>query len=286
MSRWQNSKQLAAASWATLRHDKELLVLPLISGVASIAIAATFLVPIGLSSQGTDAFGETTFEPGALQYAAIFLMYVVLAYVAVFFKVALLFGANERMQGGDPTVGSALSSAMTKAGAILPWAIISATVSVVLRSLQERSGLLGRFVIGLVGMAWAAVTFLVLPILVFEGVGVGEAIKRSTAMLKRTWGENLIVNMGIGLLAFLLCLPGVVLLVAGAATGTALGFGTTVVIAVVWFIAVACWASAMGAVFQLALYRFAVAGSAPGAFATVDLAHAFAPKSGRGGFGR
>ena len=35
-------------------------------------------------------------------------------------------------------------------------------VSVMLRSLEERAGLLGRVVIGLVGMAWAAVTFLVL----------------------------------------------------------------------------------------------------------------------------
>lgn len=49
----------------------------------------------------------------------------------------------------------------------------------ILRSLEERAGFLGRIVIGLIGMAWSLITFLVLPILVLEGVGVGTAIKRS-----------------------------------------------------------------------------------------------------------
>lgn len=286
MGRWARSKQLARASWAVLSHDKELMVLPLIAGLASIAIAASFLIPIGLTSRGTDQLGETTFEPGPLQYVLLFAMYIVLAYVAIFFKTALLCGADERMRGGNPSLGSALAGAGARAGKILPWAIVSATVSVVLRAISERSGLLGRIVIGFVGMAWAVVTFLVLPIMVFEGVGVGTAISRSTELLKRTWGENLIVNAGIGIISMLLMLPAVGLLVAGAATGTALGFGTTVVIAVLWIIAVTCWSNAMSSVFQLALYRYATEGQAPGPFATVDLGHAFTRKdrSSRLGF--
>lgn len=279
MGRWERSKLLASASWRTLRHDKELLVLPLISGIASIAIAATFLVPVLLTSKATDAAGDTTLQPGPLQYVLLFGMYIVLAYVAIFFKAAVLCGADERMRGGDPTIGSALSGAAQRAGKVLPWAIVSATVSVVLRSLEDRAGIVGRIVIGVVGMAWAAVTFLVLPILVFENIGVGDAIKRSTQMLRQTWGENLIVNMGIGLISFLLCIPAFVILAAGAATGTVLGFGTTVVIAVVWLIVVTCWSSAMSAVFQLALYRYATGGSVPTEFGPVDFAHAFAPKT-------
>lgn len=281
MGRWQRSKDLARASWAVLRSDKELMVLPLVSGVASIAIAATFLAPALLVGRTTDATGATTFQPNVVTYVLVFAMYLVLAYVAIFFKTALLCGADERMRGGNPTLGSALSGAAANAGRILPWAVVSATVSVILRSLEERAGLLGRLVIGLVGVAWAAVTFLVLPVLVFERVGVGDAIKRSASMLRTTWGENLIVNMGIGLLALLLSLPAVVLVAAGAATGTALGLGTTIVIAVVWLVGVSCWSSAMSAVFQLALYRYATASPLPPAFATVDLAGAFRTKQGR-----
>ena len=283
MGRWARSKQLAGSSWAVLRQDKELMVLPLISGVASLMIAATFLVPIFMTSQTTDIEGNATSSFGPLQYVLFFAMYVVLAYIAVFFRTALLCGADERMKGGNPTLSSALSGAGRHAGKILPWAIVSATVSVILRSLEQRSGLLGRIVIGLVGMAWTVVTFLVLPILVFEGVGVRDAVKRSAQLLKATWGENLIVNGGIGLFGFLLMLPAFLLVAIGVATdggsgGIPLGLIVTGSVAVVWIIAVSCWTNAMSSVFQLALYRYAVDGQAPAAFASVELGTAFKQK--------
>ena len=62
MGSWARSKQLAASSWAVLKQDKELMVLPLISGLASLAVAATFLVPIFLTSRTTDALGNETWS--------------------------------------------------------------------------------------------------------------------------------------------------------------------------------------------------------------------------------
>ena len=180
MGRWARSKQLTAASWAVLRQDKELMALPLISGIASLMVAATFLVPIFFTSRTTDAYGNGTSSMGPLQYILFFGMYGVLAYITVFFRTALLCGADERMKGGNPTLSSALSGAGRHAGKILPWVIVSATVSVILRGIEQRSGLLGRIIIGFVGMAWTVVTFLVLPILVFEGLGVRDAVNRST----------------------------------------------------------------------------------------------------------
>lgn len=282
MGRWARSKELARASWALLRHDKELMVLPLISGLASLIIAGSFLLPIFLTSSTTTADGASTLEPTPISYGLLFLMYLVLAYVAIFFKAALLCGADERMRGGNPTLGSSLAGAGQRAGKILPWALVSATVSIILRSLEERAGLLGRIVIGLVGVAWAAVTFLVLPIVVFENISVGQAIKRSALMLKQTWGENLIVNIGIGLVAALLMLPAVVVVALGIATGAPLAIGVTVALAVVWAIGVSCWGSAMTGVFQLALYRYAVQSELPAEFATVDLSQAFAPRGADG----
>lgn len=282
MGRWARSKQLVAASWSVVAHDKELMVLPLLSGLAGLALASTFLVPIWTTSMGTDAMtGETTFSPGAPQWIALFVMYIVLAYASLFFKTALICGADERMRGGNPTVSSALASATAHAGRILPWAIVTATVSFILRAAEERAGFLGRILIGLVGVAWAVVTFLVLPVLVFEQVSVGKAVSRSAEMLKHTWGENLIVNTGIGLVTFVAMLPAFIGIAAGAATGTALGFGTMVVLGILWVIGVACWSSAMSAVFQLALYRYATEGVAPGAFRAVDFGSAFTTRASR-----
>ena len=98
--------------------------------------------------------------------------------------------------------------------------------------------------------------------------------------------KNLIVNAGIGLLSFALCIPAFVVIALGVGTGTALGIGVTLVIGVLWLIAVACWSSAMSAVFQLALYRYATQAPLPAPFAEIELGQAFTTKgSRRGPFG-
>ena len=43
----------------------------------------------------------------------------------------------------------------------------------------------------------AVVTYLVLPMLVIEGVSVGEAFRRSREAIRTTWGENIIGQGGI-----------------------------------------------------------------------------------------
>jgi hypothetical protein len=279
MSRWQRSKELARASWAVLREDRELLVLPLISGAACLVLGGMFLLPVLFTAETTATATGSETRISTVGYVLLFLMYVALAYVTVFFKVALLCGADERMRGEDPTIGSALSAAADHAGKVLPWAVVSATVSMALRAVEERAGFLGRIAIALVGVAWAAVTFLVLPVLVFEGLGVVEAIKRSGAMRRRPWGENLIVNGGIDLVALVAMLPAVAVAALGIVSGSTGLLVITLALAIGWIIVVACWSSAMTAVFQLALYRYATDLEMPPQFATVDMGNAFLDRS-------
>ena len=287
MGKFGRSWALAKSSWSVLRADKELLLLPVISGITTLVVMASFALPIFLttstdnSSATTLADGTTTgstFHIAPVGYVLIFVAYIALAYVTIFFNTALISAADERMRGGNPTLGSALRGATSRAGAILPWAIVSATVSMVLRSLEQRAGILGRLVIGLVGMAWSLVTFLVLPILVLEHVGVGTAIKRSAELFKRTWGENVIANAAMGFIGLLAVLIPIPLVIAAAATGFAPAIVSAIVLAVVWFLAVSIVLSALGVVYQVALYRYATDGVAPAAFATVDLGGAFRPK--------
>ena len=259
MSRIQNSIDLAKSSWKVLKADKELLLLPILSTLATLVTIALFLVPIFLSNTDLAAW-----EPGPAQYTTLFLMYLVLAYITIFFNAALVSAAHERLNGDDPTVGSALRGAARRAGKILPWAVVSATVSIILRSIEERAGVVGRIVIGLIGMAWAVVTFLVLPIIVIEGLGVGDAIRRSTDMFKRTWGENLAAQVGFGLIGFVAALPGVALLFAGVGNETLV----FVAVGVLWLAGVAIVMSTLSVIYQTALYHYAADGTVPGGFFT------------------
>lgn len=269
MGRFARSLQLLKASASVLRADKELVLLPVFSGIASLVVMVGFAVPLLVLSGMLDGGGSA--EPGPLTYVGTFLMYLVLSYITIFFNTALLCAADQRLHGGDPTLGSALSAAASRAGRILPWAIVAATVNVVLRAIADRAGPVGAIVAGIVGMAWNVVTFLVLPILVFENVGVGEGIKRSTQLFKRTWGENLVGNGGIGLIGFLAILPAVLLVVAVASTGSATAIITVVVIAAVWILLVSVVMTALSGIYQLVLYRFAAQGIVPAQFAGVDL---------------
>lgn len=276
MGRISNSIQLAKASWQVLTSDKELLILPVISGIASVVAAATFIVPL----LATSDLEEGSMTP--VGYVVLFLMYAVLAYITIFFNAALVSAAHERLGGGDPTVRSALQGAAFRAGKILPWAIVSATVSIVLRAIEERAGFVGQLVAGLAGLAWTVVTFLVLPIIVIEGDSVGDAIKRSSQMFKRTWGENLAAQVGFGIIGFLAVLPAVAIVFLGFAAGNAAALAG-LALAVLWVIGVSVVLAALSVIFQTVLYHYAVRGQVPSpAFSESMLHAAFQPKRGSG----
>lgn len=260
--------ELAKASLEVLKADKELLLLPVLSFLASAVVAATFLVPTLLVVD----------QESPVTYVVAFLAYVALAYVTIFFNTALVSAADERLRGGDPTVRTALRGASQRAGRILPWAVISATVSLLLRALEERAGMVGRIAAGLVGMAWGLVTFLVIPVLVIEDVPVREAIRRSGELFKRTWGENVVAMVGFGLLGFLAVLPAFALIALAVTATSGAVAGIAIAVAVVWMVATAVVLSALNAVFQAALYRYAANGEAVGPFTPAIMGSAFAPK--------
>jgi len=273
MRRINNTITLARASWEVLKADRELVLLPVISALASLVVALTFIIPV----VATGSFSGGNAKGGPVTYILLFVMYVALAYVTIFFNAALVHAANERLDGGDPTLRSALNGAAARAGRILPWAIVSATVSLILQAIEERAGTLGRIVTGLAGLAWSLVTYLVLPILVIEDVGVGDAIRRSSQLFKRTWGENVAAQMGFGLLGFLLILPGLLLAALGIAGGGATAVAG-IAVAVLWGITVAVVLAALSGIFQTALYRYARDGSSGGGFDNSALRGAFAPR--------
>ncbi len=259
MGRLQSSLELFKASWSVIRQDRELLVLPVISAVAAAGTVALFALPVlaTVDFDAVDPAGNSTVEASPITAVLVALAYLVLAFITIFFNAALAHAANERMSGGDPTVGSAIRGAASRVNRILPWAIVSATVSFIINQIQRRGGVLGGILGFLGGIAWSAVTFLVLPILVIEDVGVAEAVKRSTGLLRSAWGEGLAGHIGLGLISFIAMIPLGILGLVGVSSGSAAVAVPLVALAVIGFIGVMIVTSALSIVFQTALYRFA-----------------------------
>jgi hypothetical protein len=274
--RISRSWTLVKASAAVLRSDKELLLFPVISAFATLLVLATFMVPVlGLKLFEGDTIGPLGAVVG-------FLFYLCQYFVIFFFNTALVGAAMIRLEGGDPTVADGLRIARSKIGVILGYAAIAATVGLILKAIEERAGTIGRIVIGLVGMAWTLATFLVVPVLVARDVGPLDAVKESVELLKRTWGENVAGNVGIGL-AFGLLTALVVVAVVALVIGAAVIGGAKLAIAVgvlgalaIAFVAVL--QAALSGIYSAALYRYAVDGHAPAGFGTGQLENAFRPK--------
>jgi len=276
-----NSWELVKASAAVLQADKELLLFPVISAVLSILVVVTFAVPAMLAGVFASGFPEATGIPAA-GYAAVLLFYVVQYFVIFFCNTALVGAALIRLRGGDPTVADGFRIAASRAGDILGYALIAATVGMLLRAISERSGLLGRLVVGLLGLAWNLATFLVVPVLVVEDVGPIEAIRQSASYLKRTWGEQIVGNLGMGLVFGLISLgtlaAGVVLLVAAAATESAALIIFVAVCLLLAFVAIALVSSALSGVYAAAVYRYAAEGQTGRFFTPAMVRSAFRRK--------
>jgi hypothetical protein len=273
MGRFARSWQMFKASWRVLRSRKELAVFPVLSGIAGLVVAVVFLTPAVFTvDTGADGRGATP-----ATYALLAGFYLVSAYTAIFFNAALVSQANIALKGGDPSVGGGLRTAGSMAGRLLPWALLTATVSMVLRVVEERLGFVGRIITGLVGLAWNLVTYLVLPVMVLEGATTKPAVRRSMDMFRGTWGENVLGNVGIGVVGFLLFLPTVLLVALGAVAGGAVAW-VCLGLAVLWFLASVIVTSALSGIYQTALYHYAAGRAVPREFAGTDLANAFPPK--------
>jgi hypothetical protein len=263
-----------------LRQDKKLLIFPLLSGLACLFVMLSFAGPIYMSENARKLFNDG--DTGAvfhntLVYVVLFAFYFVNYLVIVFFNSALVACAMKRFRGEEPTLGGGFSVAMTRLPQIVAWSLLSATVGVILRAIEDRSEKIGTIVAGLLGMAWNVMTFFVLPVLVIEGVGPFTAIKRSCAVLKKAWGESLVANFGTGLLMFVFSLLALIPGVLGFFAGGVM-FVAGICLSVLLLMLVSLISSATNTIILAALYQYATQDSAPKEFNAGELEAAFVRK--------
>ncbi len=284
MSKLSNSWRMMKASATVLKLDPELLVFPILSGIAAILVTATFIVPFAFIGEGFGALENLDENVGYLGYAVGFLYYVVLYSLIFFFNTALVGATMIRLDGGDPTLKDGLNIAFTKMGAILQYAAIAATVGMILRALEERAGFVGRIVIGLIGLSWTLATYLTVPVLVTKEVSAIDAVKESATVFKRTWGEQVVANVGIGFATFLIvmamALVSVPLIMLAASINEALLI-PLVLSLLGGFVLVGVVSSALKGIYSAALYRYATTGDPGEHFSAAEMERAFRQRKRR-----
>ena len=227
--RLENGWKLTISSFKILRANKQLIIFPILSGTSLLLIIGSFAVAsLAVNSWDVDNIGEIR---GNMEYyGVLFLFYLVNYFVVVFFNMALVHCTRLYFKGEEVSVSSGLRFSVSRIGAIFSWAVFAATVGLILRIIQENTGIIGKIITGIIGIVWSVATFFVVPVIAYENVGPVGAFKRSAQIMKDKWGESLAAGFSFGLIQFLsFLIIGVPLFLLGSAVhvflGIALAFG-------------------------------------------------------------
>jgi len=284
MGTFSRSWDLVEESFAILWSDKQLMLFPVLSGISCVIVTmllgagglAMFLPALRAAGITAQNFQHTTKSPEFA--AALFVFYIANYFVIVFFNVALVGVANSRLTGGNWTFDQGLQLAWQRKWVILQWAFMAATVGMLLRMLSERAGFIGRIVIGMIGIAWNLANYFVVPVLAFEDLSPGAALYRSSELFTETWGEKVVGGFSLGLVFFLLMIPGFVIWVGAIKVWGPSGvlFGGALMAA--YFLVLSVMSSAVQGVFNTALYRYACDKEVPAGFSRDLIQGAWSPK--------
>ena len=275
MSRIRRGWALTKKSWGLLRGHPELVRFPLYGAVATVLLAIVTIGP-----------GLYLFEEDVLAGAIPVLIVgvYVLSVVGFYFSVGLAAAADMIFRGqANVTVADGLAVSRARFSQICGWAAISTAISAVMGLLENQGGIGGQIAARLVGMAWALVTFLAVPVIALEGTGPLETLKRSASIFRERWGQQITGNIAIGgAIGLLGILPATLLIVAGVMVWSSAPFpGALLVIVGSLVLAVALLISkALSGIFGVALYRYATEGEAVGGFTAEELESAVKVKKG------
>ena len=277
--RISNGFALARSSWGVLLRDKHLLVFPMVSGFLFLVVVASFAIPMAVLVDWQQ-FGQQVDNHRApwWSYLVAFGFYFCTYFVATFCNAALISCALLRFNGETPTVADGFRMAMARLPQIFAWALVSATVGVLLKVVEQIHEKVGELIASLLGTAWSIMTFFVVPVLVVEKVGPFDAVKRSIALLRKTWGEALVGRAGIGLFLFLLGIPVFLVFVAGvvvlAAGQIPIGIAL-LVIGGVLILLYSTVSSALHTILLTSLYAYASEDRVPEGYDRASFAGAF-----------
>jgi hypothetical protein len=280
--RISNGFALAGSTWRVLVRDKHLLVFPMVSGFLFLLVVISFAVPLAVLvdwNQFGQQMQKNNNRPPIWTYAVAFAFYFCTYFVVIFCNSALISCALMRFNGETPRVADGFRMALARLPQIFAWALVSATVGVLLKAVEAAHEKVGEIVAMLLGTAWSIMTFFVVPVLVVERVGPVEAVKRSVSLLRKTWGEALAGRLGLGFVLLLLAIPVILLFVAGGAAiaGGMVPVGIALVvaggIALLLHMAIS---SALHTILLAALYQYAADERVPEGFDRNVMEGAFA----------
>jgi hypothetical protein len=271
--RFKTGWLLFKQSVQVLRNNGKLmryvLMSLLLSLVLTLIFAAIFVADKNmlLKTASTSASGSHLLKPAGFVVAIIY--YILAFFIVNFYSAGLAANVLDLFRGSAKPYDHYIAAARSRWVPLFTFSVIEATIGLLLRAIAERSKLLGRIIISIVGVMWSLARLFVVPIIVTSDDNAVAAIKQSTKLLIATWGENLVGRVSFGviaLLAYLVLIPVSILLIILGSVGGGVGIVTAVVLVVLLYAAFAILFSTAGSVLNTALFYYAQYHQIPAAF--------------------
>ncbi len=270
LGKFQASKMIVKQSWNVLNKDMEIMWFPVLSFIGTlVAVVVMGVLFFFVTFQGSpELFRERHLEVNNVAvYGTLFLYFIIVFFITNFFQAALITIVQGRFSGSNLSFMDGIRGASRNCMKIFYWSVISATVGVVLRIVEDKFKFVGRIISSLFGAAWGLLTYFSLPSLVVGNLSVKDSFKESATLIRKTWGETLVVNFGVGMFFGLLTF-GVFALAIGSVVliPTYQMFVTSMSLLVLAFCMMVIISSTLSSIFRLALYNYAKTGQVPEGF--------------------
>ncbi len=257
-TRMSHGWKLAMTSIGFIRKHTLLVLFPVISAICMIVLLGSF-AGVSMAIFGLDVNTALDSDSPA-RYIALFVIYLISYSIIVFFNMAMIFCIKKLFHDEKVTFVEGLKFGMSRFHQIFAWSAVSATVGVILRAIEDKNKFIASIVSGILGALWGIVTFFVLPILVYENLGVFEAVKKSGALIRKTWGERVGAGFAFELIGILMYFLVMVIPIALLFMVSPL---LAMLVAFLGIIIVSSIISAASTVFKTAAYEFATEGENP-----------------------
>lgn len=270
LGKFKASKMIVKESWNIFKQDKELFWFPVLSFVVSIValiILGSVVFFVAMAGDYNAFINSSDVVGEIVSYSILFIFYLLMFLVTNYFLAGMYIIIHGRFSGQNLTFSDGINGATKLIGKIFVWSLVSATVGLILQIISDHSKIVGKIVASLLGAAWNILTYFSLPSLVIGGTTVKDSFKESAAIIRKTWGETIIVNFGVGLFFTLIIFLGLIM-----AVGLIIIIPTSLVMIcvgilfLIFIMVVAIISSTLSSIFKLAIYEYAKTGTIPNSF--------------------
>jgi len=265
------SYNLVKVSLKYIKRDGELLIYSILSLLSSLAILVTFIWVdfyfFGFSEtvkEWVNSWAETSESTqNILMYVYMFVYYLVFSFITFFFNTAIITSVQRRNNWEDNKLWDGLRDAMAHLKEIFIWSLINATVTTILKALQNKfweDSIVWRIIFWLIGGLWNILTFFSFPLMIINKMGPKDAIKESSILFKKTWGERAIIHVWVWIMFFFMYLIILILWIAIMVAGL---YTTWIVILILGAIFLVILSSTCDVIIKTILLHYAQTGSLP-----------------------